>query len=138
MTDHHEGIVPEWMNMNASPSNSRPTGDTSGRSLTGRSTPRPDGRRLPTRSACPPHGARQLASRGRGRVRGTATVSTTELTRQREVVEAFLAASREGSFDALLAVLDPDIVFRTDPILVSAGASEEIRGAASVARQFTG
>ena len=85
-----------------------------------------------------PTNARQLASRARRRVRGTATVPATELSRQREVVEAFLAASREGSFDALLAVLDPDIVFRTDPILVSAGASEEIRGAASVARQFTG
>src|SRR5260221_2134880 len=82
--------------------------------------------------------ARQLASRARRRVRGASTVPNTELTRQREVVEAFLAASREGSFDALLAVLDPDVVFRADSILVSAGASQEVRGAAAVARQFSG
>jgi DNA-directed RNA polymerase specialized sigma24 family protein len=53
-----------------------------------------------------PTTARQLASRARRRVRGAATVPDADLTRQREVVDAFLAASREGSFDALLAVLD--------------------------------
>src|SRR6266852_1048217 len=79
---------------------------------------------------------RQLASRARRRVRGAARVQDADLTSQREVVDAFLAASREGSFDALLAVLDPDVVFRADRTAVSAGASREVRGAASVARQF--
>jgi RNA polymerase sigma factor (sigma-70 family) len=81
---------------------------------------------------------RQLASRARRRVRGVATVKDSDLTSQREVVDAFLAASRAGNFDALLAVLDPDVVFRHDLIIVSAGAPREVRGAASVARQFSG
>jgi RNA polymerase sigma factor (sigma-70 family) len=81
---------------------------------------------------------RQLARRARRRVRGVATVKDSDLTSQREVVDAFLAASRAGNFDALLAVLDPDVVFRHDLIIVSAGAPREVRGAASVARQFSG
>jgi RNA polymerase sigma-70 factor (ECF subfamily) len=81
---------------------------------------------------------RQLASRARRQVRGTATVKDADLTYQREVVDAFLAASREGSFDALLAVLDPDVVFRHDRITAPAGASREVRGALAVARQFSG
>lgn len=56
--------------------------------------------------------------------------------RSREVVTAFLAASREGSFDALLAVLDPNVVVRTDRVAVSRGAAKEIRGAQAVARAF--
>ena len=55
-------------------------------------------------------------------------------TRQREVVDAFLAASRGGDFAALLAVLDPDVVRRADPAAVRLGAPVEIRGAAAVAR----
>src|SRR6266478_258105 len=82
-----------------------------------------------------PTAARQLASRARRRVQGAATVKDADLTYQREVVDAFLAASREGSFDALL---DPDVVFRHDHTAVPAGASREVRGAASVARQFSG
>ena len=62
--------------------------------------------------------AKQLASRARRRVQGAATVPDAELTRQREVVEAFLAASRGGDFNALLAVLDPDVVARADAIVV--------------------
>ncbi len=58
-----------------------------------------------------PTATRQLASRARRRVRGATTVKDPDLTYQREVVDAFLTASREGSFDALLAVLDPDVVF---------------------------
>src|SRR5260221_4101397 len=85
-----------------------------------------------------PTTARQLASRARRRVRGAATVPDADLTRQREVVDAFLAASREGSFDALLAVLDPDVVLRADRAAVSAGASREVRGAPAVAKQFSG
>src|SRR5215203_6631237 len=58
--------------------------------------------------------ARQLASRARRRVRGTATVPDPDLARQRQVVDAFLAASREGDFEALLSVLDEDVVLRAD------------------------
>jgi RNA polymerase sigma-70 factor (ECF subfamily) len=54
------------------------------------------------------------------------------------VVDAFLAASRAGNFDALLAVLDPDVVFRHDPAAVPVGASREVRGASAVAKQFSG
>jgi RNA polymerase sigma factor (sigma-70 family) len=81
--------------------------------------------------------ARQLASRARRRVRGAATVPDADLTFQREVVDAFLAASRTGNFEALLAVLDPDVVFRHDLTAVPAGASREVRGAPAVARQFS-
>ena len=76
-----------------------------------------------------PTAARQLASRARRRVQGAATVPDADLTRQREVVDAFLAASRGGDFDALLAVLDPDVVLRADRAAVRAGASSEVRGA---------
>ena len=72
--------------------------------------------------------ARQLASRGQG----AATLPDVDLPRQREVVDAFLAASRNGDFDALLAVLDPDVVLRADRGGV---ASKEVRGAAAVAKQ---
>ena len=82
--------------------------------------------------------ARQLASRARRRVRGGARVADADLTYQREVVDAFLTASREGSFDALLAVLDPDVVFRHDRTAVPVGASREVYGAPAVARQFAG
>src|SRR5207244_11723219 len=85
-----------------------------------------------------PTAARQLASRARRRVQGAATVPDADLTLQREVVDAFLAASRGGDFDALLAVLDPDVVFRVDSGAVPAGASKEFRGAPAVARQFVG
>ena len=81
---------------------------------------------------------RQLASRARRQVRGAAMVKDADLTYQREVVDAFLAASRAGNFDALLAVLDPDVVFRHDLTAVPAGASREVRGAPAVARQFSG
>src|SRR5260370_13947409 len=85
-----------------------------------------------------PTAARQLASRARRPGRGAATVKDADITYQREVGDAFLAASRAGNFDALLAVLDPDVVFRADHTAVSAGASGEVRGAPFVARQFSG
>ncbi len=85
-----------------------------------------------------PTAARQLASRARRRVRGADTDSDVDLGRQREVVEAFLAASREGRFDALLALLDPDVVLRADDATVRVGATREVRGAAAVAGQFSG
>jgi RNA polymerase sigma-70 factor (ECF subfamily) len=82
--------------------------------------------------------ARQLASRARRRVRGAARVADTDLIRQREVVGAFLAASRGGDFDALLAVLDPEVVLRADGAAVRAGALPEVRGAVAVADTFSG
>jgi RNA polymerase sigma factor (sigma-70 family) len=84
-----------------------------------------------------PAAARQLASRARRRVQGAAA-SGTDVIRQRAVVDAFLAASRGGDFDALLALLDPDVVLRADTAAVQAGASEELRGAPAVAGQFSG
>jgi RNA polymerase sigma factor (sigma-70 family) len=85
-----------------------------------------------------PAATRQLASRARRRVQGTATVPDVDLARRREVVDAFLAASRGGDFDALLAVLDPDVVVRADRAAVRMGASREVRGAAAVADTFSG
>jgi RNA polymerase sigma-70 factor (ECF subfamily) len=80
-----------------------------------------------------PEAARQLASRARRRVRGERTVPDTDLDTQRKVVEAFLKASREGDFEALLEVLDPDVVVRAD--FGDARGLTEIRGAEAVARQ---
>jgi RNA polymerase sigma factor (sigma-70 family) len=71
---------------------------------------------------------RQLASRARRRVRGGAAAPDPDLVRQREVVDAFVAALRAGDFEGLLAVLDPDLVVRTD--LAPPGAQAEVRGAA--------
>jgi RNA polymerase sigma-70 factor (ECF subfamily) len=85
-----------------------------------------------------PTATRQLASRARRRVRGAATAQEADLARQRVVVEAFLAASREGEFDALLAVLDPEVVLRADRAAVSVGAPAEVHGANAVARQISG
>src|SRR5215204_483216 len=80
-----------------------------------------------------PTAARKLASRARRRVRGVAPVPDADLTHQREVVDAFLAASREGDFEALLAVLDPEVVLRADS--GAAGTSRVVRGARAVAGQ---
>jgi RNA polymerase sigma-70 factor (ECF subfamily) len=82
-----------------------------------------------------PAAARQLASRARRRVRGSAPPDA-DLTRQRAVVDAFLAASRGGDFGALLAVLDPDVVLRADPAAARMGVAREVRGAAAVAETF--
>ncbi|HCT80909.1 MAG TPA: RNA polymerase subunit sigma-70 [Micromonosporaceae bacterium] len=81
---------------------------------------------------------RQLASRARRRVQTADPAPDSDLIRRREVVEAFLAASRGGDFDALLAMLDPDVVARADEAAVLMGASGEVRGAASVAGTFSG
>jgi RNA polymerase sigma factor (sigma-70 family) len=78
-------------------------------------------------------GARQLASRARRRVQGAA-VPDADLSRQRQVVDAFVAASRNGDFDALLAVLDPDVVLRADRA-VPVGAPTEFHGARAVAER---
>jgi RNA polymerase sigma-70 factor (ECF subfamily) len=75
-----------------------------------------------------PAAARQLASRGRRRVQGVATVPGTDVTRQRAIVGAFLTAARNGDFDALLKALDPDVVVRSN-------GTEAVRGAAAVAER---
>ncbi len=79
-----------------------------------------------------PEAARQLASRARRRVRAENTVPDTDPDAQREVVEAFLAAARDGDFDRLVGVLDPDVVLRAD---LGAAGSREVRGAAAVIGQ---
>jgi RNA polymerase sigma factor (sigma-70 family) len=85
-----------------------------------------------------PAAARQLASRARRRVQGAAADPDADLTRQRDVVDAFLAASRGGDFGALVAMLDPEVVLRADAAAVWAGASGEVHGAAEVAGTFSG
>jgi RNA polymerase sigma factor (sigma-70 family) len=82
--------------------------------------------------------AKQLASRARHKVQGSGPVPDTDPSRQREVVDAFLAASRNGDFDALLALLDPDVVLRADAIAVRMGSPEELLGAEAVAGNFSG
>ena len=82
-----------------------------------------------------PNAARLLASRARRRVRAAAAEPDPDLASQRQVVDAFLAASRNGDFDALVALLDPDVVVRADYGTVPAGASRQVRGAHTVAEQ---
>jgi RNA polymerase sigma factor (sigma-70 family) len=82
-----------------------------------------------------PEAARQLASRARRRVQGENTIPDADLDTQRQVIDAFVAAAREGDFETLLEVLDPDVVLRADRGAVPVGASRIVRGAANVARQ---
>jgi RNA polymerase sigma factor (sigma-70 family) len=84
-----------------------------------------------------PAAARQLASRARRRVRG-ASADGSDPGRQRQLVDAFLAASRRGDFAALLAVLDPEVVLRADGAAVRMGTEAEVRGAPQVAETFSG
>jgi RNA polymerase sigma-70 factor (ECF subfamily) len=84
-----------------------------------------------------PTAARQLASRARRTVQGASLHEDADLSEQRQIVDAFLAASRSGDFDALIAVLDPDVVFRVDAGLgAGRGARPPIEGAPAVARQI--
>ena len=76
---------------------------------------------------------RQLASRARRRVQSGDAGPDTDRLRQAKLVDAFLAAARQGDFAALLAVLDPDVVLRADETVVQIGAPPETRGAAAVA-----
>jgi RNA polymerase sigma-70 factor (ECF subfamily) len=95
-----------------------------------------------------PAAARQLASRARRRVQSDPSFPDASAATQREVVAAFLAAARKGDFEALLRLLDPDVVLRADSVAVelaaaraSAGApelSEEVRGVDAIARVFAG
>jgi RNA polymerase sigma-70 factor (ECF subfamily) len=79
-----------------------------------------------------PDAARQLASRGRRRISGADTTPDADAGAQKEVVDAFLAAARDGDFESLVAVLDPDIVLRED---TGTGTLTEVRGAETVARR---
>ena len=81
-----------------------------------------------------PAATRKLASRARRRVQGAAPVPDADLATQRELVRAFIAAARRGDFEALVAVLDPDVVLRADAGALPAAMSREIRGAEAVAR----
>lgn len=85
-----------------------------------------------------PDAARQLASRARRKVQGASPIGETDPERQREVVTAFLRASRAGDFEELLEVLDPDIVVRADAKSVEMGMAPEIRGATAVLNTFLG
>jgi RNA polymerase sigma-70 factor, ECF subfamily len=83
-----------------------------------------------------PEAARQLASRARGRVRADRTIPDADVETQREVVDAFLAAARNGDFNRLLAILDPDVVLRAD--FGPDGGLQELHGAAAVAHRALG
>jgi RNA polymerase sigma-70 factor, ECF subfamily len=82
--------------------------------------------------------AKQLASRARHKVQGKGAAAGADPVRQRAVVDAFLAASRSGDFDALVALLDPDIVLVADRAAVDMGSPQETQGAAAVAGTFSG
>lgn len=79
---------------------------------------------------------RQLASRARRRVQGATTLSSIELDRQREIVNAFLTAARGGDFNALLTLLDPDVVLRSDAGATPSGKGLEVHGAERVAKMY--
>lgn len=82
--------------------------------------------------------ARQSASRARRRVQGAGAAPEADASRRREVVDAFLAASRGGDFGALLVLLDPDVALRADAAAVAMGAAAEVRGARAVAETLSG
>jgi RNA polymerase sigma factor (sigma-70 family) len=82
-----------------------------------------------------PIAAKKLASRARHRIQGRTMIPSADLTRQRQVVDAFLAASRSGDINAILAVLDPDVVRRADHAAVPTGTATEVRGAQAVAEE---
>ncbi|MFF4217507.1 sigma-70 family RNA polymerase sigma factor [Streptomyces nondiastaticus] len=84
-----------------------------------------------------PAATRQLASRARRRVQGAAPAPDPDLARQRVAVDAFFAAARDGDFEALVSVLDPDVVLRSDGGTARTGLSVLIRGARTVAAQAT-
>ena len=85
-----------------------------------------------------PEAAKQLASRARRRVQGADMAAGGDPAAQRRVVSAFLAASRDGDFEGLLAILAPDVVVRADATAVALGAAAEVRGAAEAVAWFSG
>jgi RNA polymerase sigma factor (sigma-70 family) len=82
-----------------------------------------------------PGTTKKLASRARHRVQGRAMIPHADLTRHRQVADAFLAATRGGDINALLALLDPDVVRRADAVMLPAGAATVLRGAQAVAEE---
>jgi RNA polymerase sigma factor (sigma-70 family) len=84
-----------------------------------------------------PEAARKLASRARHRVQGAAPVPDADLARQRQVVDAFLAAARDGDFEALLELLDPEVVLRVDGGELGPRRSLELKGAPAVLEQLS-
>lgn len=85
-----------------------------------------------------PEAARQLASRARRRLQANPTMGDLDLVRQRQVVGAFLRAARGGDFEALLGLLDPDVVLRPDAAALRMGSLRETRGAEAVASSLSG
>ncbi|MGH9917327.1 MAG: sigma factor-like helix-turn-helix DNA-binding protein, partial [Nitrososphaerales archaeon] len=85
-----------------------------------------------------PTATRQLASRARRRIQSDPAAPDASAATQREVVAAFLAASRSGDFAGLLRLLDPDVTLRADPTVVGFGAAAEARGPEAVAQTFAG
>lgn len=85
-----------------------------------------------------PTAARQLASRARRRVQGADKTPDADIAGQKQVVDAFLAASRGGDFEGLLKLLDPDVVFRADLTATRMGGVAELHGAQAVAKSFNG
>jgi RNA polymerase sigma factor (sigma-70 family) len=83
-----------------------------------------------------PAATKMLASRARRRVQTASTIPETNLTRQRAVVDAFLAASRRGDFEALVRMLDPDAVLRVDRMAVEVGGAQPVTGGTAVAEQL--
>jgi RNA polymerase sigma factor (sigma-70 family) len=82
-----------------------------------------------------PIATKKLASRARHRIKGASTSPDTDRTRYRHLVDAFIAATRGGDIEALLALLDPDVVRRADRAALPAGAATELRGARAVAEE---
>jgi RNA polymerase sigma factor (sigma-70 family) len=80
-----------------------------------------------------PATAKKLASRARRKVQGTPVVPAAEIARQRQAVSAFLTAARAGDLDGVLAVLAPDVVRRSDPVVLAPGVAARVRGARAVA-----
>jgi RNA polymerase sigma-70 factor, ECF subfamily len=85
-----------------------------------------------------PAAARQLASRARRRIQGVPALADDDVDHQRDIVDAFLAASRSGDLNAILALLAPDVIFQADAAAVRVVGQPEIRGAAPVAHAFKG
>ncbi len=85
-----------------------------------------------------PEATRQLASRARRRLQGTAPTAGLDLVRQRDVVDAFLRAARGGDFDSLMQLLDPEVVLLPDAAAVGMGSLRETHGAAAVASALSG
>ena len=130
----HEALLANWSDSRCSWCSRRYLPPSGSRSCCTTRSPCPSKRSGPSWGAPRQRRGNSPAARAR-RVRGAATSADASLACQREAVDAFLAASREGDFEALLVVLDPDIVLRIDGGAVRAGLSREVRGVRAVAKQ---